>query len=67
MDEPGTTTALSESAFEVRLDGVPQDELVEWLGTMLVIREFEESLESLTASGKIPGSSTRPRGRRRSP
>ena len=56
MDEPGTTTALSESAFEVRLDGVPQDELVEWLGTMLVIREFEESLESLTASGKIPGS-----------
>jgi TPP-dependent pyruvate/acetoin dehydrogenase alpha subunit len=56
MDEPGTITALSESAFEVRLDGVPHDELVEWLRTMLVIREFEESLESLTASGKIPGS-----------
>jgi TPP-dependent pyruvate/acetoin dehydrogenase alpha subunit len=56
MDEPGTMTAQPEAALEVRLDGVPQDELVEWLETMLVIREFEESLEALAASGKIPGS-----------
>jgi TPP-dependent pyruvate/acetoin dehydrogenase alpha subunit len=56
MDEPGTMTAQPDAALEVRLDGVPPDELVEWLETMLVIREFEESLEALAASGKIPGS-----------
>jgi TPP-dependent pyruvate/acetoin dehydrogenase alpha subunit len=55
MQQPATITA-PDSALEVRLDGVPYDDLSEWLETMLVIREFEESLETLTASGKIPGS-----------
>jgi TPP-dependent pyruvate/acetoin dehydrogenase alpha subunit len=35
---------------------VPVDDLAEWLQMMIVIREFEESLEALTANGKIPGS-----------
>lgn len=34
----------------------PPDDLREWLQTMLLIREFEDALEPLTLSGKIPGS-----------
>jgi TPP-dependent pyruvate/acetoin dehydrogenase alpha subunit len=56
MSENATVAAVPETPLELRLDGVPGQELVEWLSTMLVIREFEESLEGLTASGKIPGS-----------
>ncbi len=51
-----TSTAGADELVEIDLDGVPADELEEWLETMLVIREFEESLEPLTMSGKIPGS-----------
>lgn len=40
----------------IELQGVPTSELREWLQTMLLIREFEDSLEPLTLSGKIPGS-----------
>jgi TPP-dependent pyruvate/acetoin dehydrogenase alpha subunit len=51
------TVTEPEDLIEIQLDGVPLDELEEWLGTMLVIREFEESLEPLTMSGnQIPGS-----------
>jgi TPP-dependent pyruvate/acetoin dehydrogenase alpha subunit len=55
MDETNAV-AVAPEVPEIRLDGVPLDELGEWLETMLVIREFEESLEELCASGKIPGS-----------
>jgi TPP-dependent pyruvate/acetoin dehydrogenase alpha subunit len=56
MDDDDTAAVTTDAPFEIRLDGVPVDELDEWLGTMLVIREFEESLEELTAGGQIPGS-----------
>ncbi len=55
MNETQTVTE-PEGLIEIELEGVPLDELEEWLGTMLVIREFEESLEPLTTSGsQIPG------------
>ena len=45
-----------DELIEIQLDGVPVSDLQEWLETMLVIREFEESLEPLTMSGtQIPG------------
>jgi TPP-dependent pyruvate/acetoin dehydrogenase alpha subunit len=54
-DNPATT--VEPELIEIQLDGVPLDDLEEWLETMLVIREFEESLEPLTMSGnQIPGS-----------
>ena len=56
MSENATVAAVPETPLELRLDGVLGQDLSEWLSTMLVIREFEESLEALTASGKIPGS-----------
>jgi len=56
MNENGTVATAREVPLELDLEGVPPDALGEWLETMLVIREFEESLEALTASGKIPGS-----------
>ena len=56
MTETTTATGPAEP-IEIHLDGVPVDELEEWLTTMLVIREFEDSLEPLTMSGnQIPGS-----------
>ena len=57
MNDTPVTTVEPEELIEIQLDGVPADELEEWLETMLVIREFEESLEPLTMSGnQIPGS-----------
>jgi pyruvate dehydrogenase E1 component alpha subunit len=56
MDDNGTVATAPEDVMEVDIAGVDTDMLREWLQMMLVIREFEESLESLTASGKIPGS-----------
>lgn len=56
MNENAAVAAAPASLLELRLEGVPLEELSEWLATMLVIREFEESLEELTARGKIPGS-----------
>jgi TPP-dependent pyruvate/acetoin dehydrogenase alpha subunit len=57
MDDNGSVaTAPPGDSLELRLEGVPGEQLGEWLETMLLIREFEESLEALTASGKIPGS-----------
>ena len=51
------TAVEPDEVVEIQLDGVPVDDLEEWLETMLVIREFEESLEPLTMSGnQIPGS-----------
>ncbi len=50
------STITPDGLLEIQLDGLPARELEEWLETMLVIREFEEALEPLTMSGKIPGS-----------
>jgi pyruvate dehydrogenase E1 component alpha subunit len=55
-DQPVMPTE-SGDLITIQLDSVPVDELEEWLGAMLMIREFEESLEPLTTSGdQIPGS-----------
>jgi pyruvate dehydrogenase E1 component alpha subunit len=54
MDDKATVLVAPQASIE--LAGVPFDQLGEWLETMLMIREFEESLEALAASGKIPGS-----------
>lgn len=56
MSENETVAKAPDTPLELRLEGVPSHELPEWLATMLLIREFEESLEGLTAGGKIPGS-----------
>jgi TPP-dependent pyruvate/acetoin dehydrogenase alpha subunit len=45
-----------DELIAIDFDGIPAEALDEWLETMLVIREFEDSLEPLTMSGKIPGS-----------
>jgi pyruvate dehydrogenase E1 component alpha subunit len=45
----------SDRLLEIQLDGLPLDELEEWLQTMMVIREFEDALEPLAMSGKLPG------------
>jgi TPP-dependent pyruvate/acetoin dehydrogenase alpha subunit len=45
----------ADGLLEIKLDDLPLDELPEWLQTMLVIRAFEDSLEPLTLTGKIPG------------
>jgi TPP-dependent pyruvate/acetoin dehydrogenase alpha subunit len=35
--------------------GIPASGLCEWLGSMVLIREFEEALDPLAVAGKIPG------------
>jgi TPP-dependent pyruvate/acetoin dehydrogenase alpha subunit len=52
--DPSVATSTTFELMDVA--DVPVDDLGEWLQTMLVIREFEDSLEPLTLSGKIPGS-----------
>jgi TPP-dependent pyruvate/acetoin dehydrogenase alpha subunit len=39
----------------VSLAGLDGQDLVEWLGTMQLIRDFEEALDPLCLSGRIPG------------
>ncbi|MGA3214698.1 MAG: thiamine pyrophosphate-dependent dehydrogenase E1 component subunit alpha [Acidimicrobiales bacterium] len=50
-----TPSTSPESLLKIDLAGLPLDDLGEWLETMLVIREFEDSLQPLTVSGQIPG------------
>lgn len=40
---------------DIKLDGLPAGELVEWLEAMLLIREFEEAADQLTLRGRVPG------------
>jgi len=49
---PDPTTA---SLVPIDLTGLPLASLPEWLSTMVLIREFEESLDPLSIAGKIPG------------
>ena len=55
MTNDQTTAPEPETLLTIELAGLPLDDLGEWLETMLVIREFEDSLEPLTRSGQIPG------------
>jgi TPP-dependent pyruvate/acetoin dehydrogenase alpha subunit len=48
-------TGRSTAILRIDLDGLPFDDLSEWLGQMLVIREFEDSLQPFTTTGQIPG------------
>jgi TPP-dependent pyruvate/acetoin dehydrogenase alpha subunit len=54
-DQNAAVAALAATTV-MDLGDVPTDDLREWLQAMLLIREFEDSLEPLTLSGKIPGS-----------
>src|ERR1700733_8696964 len=56
MDDNGSVATAPQDVLEIDIAGVDSDTLSEWLEMMLVIREFEESLEALAANGKIPGS-----------
>jgi pyruvate dehydrogenase E1 component alpha subunit len=40
---------------EVDITGIERDVLLQWLETMLLIREFEERADRLALAGKIPG------------
>ena len=51
----GEHKTASADAVEIVVDGVPAREAREWLGTMLLIRSFEEACEPLALNGKIPG------------
>jgi TPP-dependent pyruvate/acetoin dehydrogenase alpha subunit len=51
---PETTAAAAED-IRIDLAGLPPDQLVEWLSTMLRIRRFEERAERLGSRGAIPG------------
>jgi pyruvate dehydrogenase E1 component alpha subunit len=53
-----STEAPAEVAGELLsldLAGLPSEDLVEWLSTMLLIREFEDASNRLAFAGKIPG------------
>lgn len=55
MNETQAAAVDQGDLLEIDLVGLPVQELSEWLQTMLIIREFEDSLEPLTLSGQIPG------------
>jgi TPP-dependent pyruvate/acetoin dehydrogenase alpha subunit len=49
------TESAAASLLPIDLTGLPQAALGEWLAAMVLIREFEESLDPLSIAGKIPG------------
>src|SRR5271166_1582069 len=55
LPDSQTTVDEAESLLDIDLTGLPLDDLDEWLGTMLLIREFEDSLQPMTTTGQIPG------------
>lgn len=55
MTEHQVIASGAGTLIDIELDGVPLGNLSEWLQTMLLIREFEDSLEPLTRGGQIPG------------
>jgi TPP-dependent pyruvate/acetoin dehydrogenase alpha subunit len=50
VPEPNTALPLP-----IDITGLRRPELPEWLAAMVLIREFEESLDPLSLAGKIPG------------
>ena len=55
MSETLIPAESPDELLAIDLAGTPANDVGEWLSTMVLIREFEESLEDLTSSGKIPG------------
>jgi TPP-dependent pyruvate/acetoin dehydrogenase alpha subunit len=51
----GITDATKTELQPIDISDVSLPDLPEWLETMLLIREFEEACEPLSATGKIPG------------
>ena len=51
----GWKATAPSDAMPASVDGVTDDELREWLATMLTIRVFEDALEPLCRSGDISG------------
>ncbi|HEX5923172.1 MAG TPA: thiamine pyrophosphate-dependent dehydrogenase E1 component subunit alpha [Baekduia sp.] len=50
-----TDQASGATLAPIDTEGLPTGELAEWLETMVLIRRFEESLDKLSLTGKIPG------------
>ncbi len=55
LTDSQTTVPEAESLLDIDLAGLPLADLDEWLGTMLLIRVFEDSLQPMTTTGQIPG------------
>jgi len=55
MTGPSTTDGWATHVLPIETHDVPAARLLEWLTTMLLIREFEATLDPLSMSGKIPG------------
>lgn len=55
MSDTLISAGSPDELLAIDLAGTPAAELGTWLHTMMLIREFEESLEKLTSSGKVPG------------
>ena len=55
MSNDQATGTDSETLVDIKLDGLPLDDLSEWLQTMIIIREFEDSLAPFTRTGQIHG------------
>jgi TPP-dependent pyruvate/acetoin dehydrogenase alpha subunit len=46
---------MTDAVAPPELGGVPQDDLVDWLGDMILIRRFEEVADDLSLRGRIAG------------
>ena len=51
MSETLIPAESPDELLAIDLAGTPANDVGEWLSTMVLIREFEESLEDLTSSG----------------
>jgi pyruvate dehydrogenase E1 component alpha subunit len=55
MTDVATAGLPARQVLPIDITGVEVDRLISWLGEMLLIREFESTLDGLSMSGKIPG------------
>lgn len=46
---------MSDEPTDLASLGVPNDDLIEWLGEMVLIRAFETAADDLSTKGRIPG------------
>jgi pyruvate dehydrogenase E1 component alpha subunit len=52
---PGFVDVTSERLEPIEITGIPGEHLLEWLETMVLIREFETKANALSFNGRIPG------------
>jgi TPP-dependent pyruvate/acetoin dehydrogenase alpha subunit len=55
MTDVSTAGVPARQVLPIDISGIDPDRLISWLGEMLLIREFESTLDALSMSGKIPG------------